>query len=196
MRNLLQIATIICLLIAILFFLQVFRDNLMYSRTGIANGEFWRLWTGHFVHLNYKHLLLNSIGLCLFAGLYNKTLLPKTLISEVAILTSSISVGLYYLDSHIIFYAGLSALLYGLFTLYSIKASKLQDYLFGYIVFFIISFKIIWVYIDPSITAQSTTFIQAPIANDAHLYGYLTALTLALIKMKFCNESDKGSKHK
>ena len=183
MNKLLQIVLSACLFIAILFFLQFFQESLIYSKEAVNAGELWRLWTGHLVHINYKHLLLNCIGLGIFIVLYNKALSLKMLIIESCILASSISIGLYYLSANIFLYAGLSGLLYGLFTLYSIKAIKLKDYLLGYCVFFLISLKIIWSYIDPAINVKSSLLIQAPIANDVHLYGYITAIVIATVMM-------------
>ncbi len=181
MNKSLQIVLFICLLITILCFFQFFQESLVYSRKDIENGELWRLWTGQFVHINYQHLLLNSIGLLLFIIIYKKNLLIKILIIELCMLSSGIAIGLYYLSTTIFLYAGLSGVLYGLFTLYSTKAIKLRDYLLGYFVFFIISFKIIWSYIE-LININNLTLIQAPIANDAHLYGYITAIIITSIK--------------
>lgn len=38
-------------------------STLEWSREGIPDGEYWRLLTGHWVHLGLNHLLLNLAGL-------------------------------------------------------------------------------------------------------------------------------------
>lgn len=43
---------------------------LEWSRAGLAGGEYWRLATGHWVHLSVNHLLLNLGGLLVTALLF------------------------------------------------------------------------------------------------------------------------------
>ena len=38
---------------------------LRYDRAAVAAGEWWRLFSGNFVHLGYWHLLLNVLSLAL-----------------------------------------------------------------------------------------------------------------------------------
>ena len=45
-----------------------------YNRDAIANGEYWRLITGHFIHLNNMHLLLNMLGVGLVLMLFDNVL--------------------------------------------------------------------------------------------------------------------------
>ena len=39
--------------------------HLRYDRSGLIDGEVWRVVTAHLVHLNRLHLLLNLLGLLL-----------------------------------------------------------------------------------------------------------------------------------
>src|ERR1700730_14155789 len=44
---------------------DVGRTLLRYDRAGLAAGQWWRLLTGHIVHLDLEHAGLNSLGLVL-----------------------------------------------------------------------------------------------------------------------------------
>ena len=46
------------------------RELLRWDRAGIADFELWRLVSGHFVHLDLRHALLNGAGLLLTWALY------------------------------------------------------------------------------------------------------------------------------
>ena len=43
------------------------REALAWDRSALADGELWRLVTGHFAHLGWSHLGLNLAGLALVA---------------------------------------------------------------------------------------------------------------------------------
>jgi len=52
---------------------------LRYERAAIAHGEWWRLATGHWVHLGLRHLLADAAGLVLLWMLYARELSPRPL---------------------------------------------------------------------------------------------------------------------
>ena len=90
------------------------REFLRYDRAAIADGEYWRLLSGHFVHLGYSHLALNLVGLLfvwlLVGRLYNtQRWLLVTVISIVFM-----DAGFWFLDADLRWYVGLSGLLHGL----------------------------------------------------------------------------------
>ena len=58
-------AAILLLCLAFAVFGDAGRDTFRYDRLQIENGEYWRLVSGHFVHLGTTHLLLNMAGLVL-----------------------------------------------------------------------------------------------------------------------------------
>jgi rhomboid family GlyGly-CTERM serine protease len=90
------------------------RDSLRFERSALAAGEFWRLLTGHLVHLGWPHLLLNAAGVVLVWALVGSSLSKLSwgvLIVVISLLTSA---SLWYLDTGLDWYVGLSGVLHGL----------------------------------------------------------------------------------
>ena len=52
------------------------RAALSYDRTGLALGQWWRLLTAHFVHMDPGHALLNSLGVILMWALFARDYSP------------------------------------------------------------------------------------------------------------------------
>ncbi|HES75478.1 MAG TPA: rhombosortase [bacterium] len=86
-----------------------------YSRPAIQHGQFWRLLSGHFVHLNSAHLALNALGLLAILSVWGKALGeagPLLLSGAIAL---GISLALWLNEPQLIHYAGASGVLHGLF---------------------------------------------------------------------------------
>ncbi|HEX3729437.1 MAG TPA: rhomboid family intramembrane serine protease [Opitutaceae bacterium] len=43
------------------------RGGLIYDRSAVARGEWWRIWTGHLVHFGWPHFVADT-GLFLILG--------------------------------------------------------------------------------------------------------------------------------
>ena len=70
------------------------QQTLRYERAGIFAGEIWRLFTAHFVHLGWVHVLMNLAALGLIWGLACRTLrVSAWLVISLASMLS-VSVGL------------------------------------------------------------------------------------------------------
>ncbi|HSG59000.1 MAG TPA: rhombosortase [Woeseiaceae bacterium] len=90
------------------------REYLRYDRSGIADGEFWRLVTGHFVHLGVSHLLLNLAGLMLVWFLLGQYLTRAQWALALAISIVGIDAGFWWLEPQLSWYVGLSGALHGM----------------------------------------------------------------------------------
>src|SRR5690606_32556256 len=90
------------------------QDLLRYDRTGIAEGDLWRLVTGHFAHLGLSHMLLNIAGLALVWLLVGSawTLWQWALITLVSL--AFIDLGFWFFDPNLSWYVGLSGLLHSM----------------------------------------------------------------------------------
>lgn len=90
------------------------RQSLRYGRAPIADGEAWRLVTGHLVHLGWSHFLMNAVALLLIWALVGHFLRLREwlLVSGVAI--AVIDLGFWFRDTSLDWYVGLSGLLHAL----------------------------------------------------------------------------------
>jgi len=160
--------------------MQNFQDVFIFSRERIISGEIWRIWSGQLVHSNYSHLLMNASGFVILLIIYKNTFSNIQLLIRIAYLSSCIGLGLYIFNPEIQLYAGLSGIIYGLFTIAAIQAYFQNKHLLAYPIFIAISGKIFWENVDGSINNTSSSIINAHVASDAHLYGYISALILEL----------------
>jgi rhomboid family GlyGly-CTERM serine protease len=86
---------------------------LRYERSGLAQGEWWRLLGAHWVHLDARHLLLDSVGLVLLWCLFARELRPAHWLLVLACSTAAIDAGLWWGDPGLQWYLGISGLLHG-----------------------------------------------------------------------------------
>ncbi|MFT4191141.1 MAG: rhombosortase [Comamonas sp.] len=92
------------------------RLALRYDRAALADGQWWRAFTAHAVHLGWAHAALNMAGIALCAVLAPALFArPARLAALLAAEALGISAGLWLLSPQVGNYAGFSGVLYGLF---------------------------------------------------------------------------------
>jgi rhomboid family GlyGly-CTERM serine protease len=95
------------------------RDALIYDRAAIADGEFWRLWTGHLCHFGWTHVIADT-GLFLIIGWTLERRFP--LATRLALVASPafVAATLYFFSPDLSRYAGLSGVNVGLLVFLSL----------------------------------------------------------------------------
>lgn len=88
--------------------------HLCYDRYALMDGEIWRAVSAHLVHLSLPHLLLNLLGLLLICECQWGDLLIRHGIGLLAFSAVVISVCLWWLQPELLWYAGMSGILHGL----------------------------------------------------------------------------------
>lgn len=148
-------------------------ELLRYQRELIGQGELWRIFTAHFVHLNLSHALLNSAGTLMLAFL-----LPRELPLRdwwVITLTAPfvISAGLWLKQPELVGYVGFSGVLHGLLYFAVIRLLP-QMPLLALLVLLMLVGRQVWEqtgYYDPEYLRG---LIHGRVMPDAHLFGAIT----------------------
>lgn len=151
------------------------REALRYDRTALAAGQWWRLLTAHFVHLDFDHAALNSLGLVLMWALFARDYRP---LHWLAILTGSIAAidaGLWLRDSTVSWYVGSSGALHGIMAAGTLAHLRRRD-LDGWI---LAAFVVVKLAYEQSAGALPFTDSHARVVVDAHLFGTIGGVGVA-----------------
>ena len=88
----------------------------------IKRGEYWRFVTGHFIYVSWLHWALNTAGVFLFWWFFRDARLLKSCLPAIFFILVIVSTGLTLLSEQLIWYAGFSGILIGLFAYGAVKS--------------------------------------------------------------------------
>lgn len=152
--------------------------QLSFDQNAILSGAVWQMVTGHLVHSNLNHLLLNLAGLLAIWALHGdyyrwRSLTILTLVS--AVLNSFMLIGL----SPIEHYVGLSGVIHSYFAWGCIQDIQRKEKT-GWLLLVGLIGKII----HEQLTGGSldvAELIETSVAIDSHLFGVLSGLLCAAV---------------
>jgi len=151
------------------------REALRYDRTALAAGQWWRLLTAHFVHLDFDHAALNSLGLVLMWALFARDYRPLHWLAILVGSIAAIDAGLWLRDSTVAWYVGSSGALHGIMAAGTLAHLRRRD-LDGWILAAFIVVKLAY---EQSAGALPFADSHAGVVVDAHLFGTLGGLGIA-----------------
>ena len=170
--------------------------HLRYNRSGLMDGEIWRLATAHLVHLNLPHLFLNLFGLLLICELQWGEMQLQHGTGLLLFSGAVISTCLWWLHPELATYAGLSGVLHGLWagcSFYGLQRTSGTSlrarlpYLVGAI---LLAAKLLMEFhYGPS--EFTSHLIGGNVLTVSHLYGALAGVVyvLALGCVRMCSPS-------
>jgi rhomboid family GlyGly-CTERM serine protease len=97
---------------------------LRYERAAIAAGDWWRLASGHLVHEDLRHLVLNLAGLVALWSLYVRDARLRDWAAIAVASALGVGLGLYFGEPQLAWYVGLSGVLHGLWAAGGVAAWK------------------------------------------------------------------------
>ena len=151
------------------------RDALSYQRAALAEGQWWRLLTAHFVHLDLEHAALNAMGLVLMWALFARDYPPLRWLAIYLGTALTVSAGLWWFSPEVAWYVGASGALHGVMTAGTLAHLRRGD-LDGWILAIFIVLKLGYEQL-----AGALPFAGSPdTVVDAHLYGAIGGVVLAL----------------
>jgi rhomboid family GlyGly-CTERM serine protease len=152
------------------------RNAWSYDRIALAHGQWWRVLTAHFVHLDAQHALLNGLGLILMWALFARDYSPLRWITIYLAAALSISAGLWWFNPEIEWYVGSSGALHGVMTAGTLAHLRRRD-LDGWILAVFIVAKLAYEqFAGPMPFSGAAHTVVA-----AHLYGAVGGLGLGLL---------------
>lgn len=140
-----------------------------YERYAIEGGQYWRLLTGHLVHLGWGHLWPNLAALAVIGLLFDDVFRNADWWRVSAASAGAIDLGLYVLDPDVIWYVGLSGVLHGLVAAGALALILRREKL-GAVLAIGLCAKIVFEQVVGPVpfTAKS---VGGPVVVAAHLYG-------------------------
>ena len=155
------------------------RKLLCYDRAGLAAGEWWRLLSGHLVHLGWRHAVMDLAAALTLGWLFGRELSPRRWVWVLLLSLLAVNAGLWWLDPGITWYVGLSGVLHGVMAAGSVTLAR-QRVPAGYWLLGALALKLgveqlfgpLW------LAAESA---GGPVIVNAHLYGAAGGLLATLV---------------
>ena len=157
---------------------EIGKEALRYDRVWIGQGEAWRVVSGHFAHLGWSHLALNSAGLVLVWFLIGGAHTLRTWLLIVGVTLATMDLGFWFLNPELYWYAGMSGLLHGLLAAGIVSRLSNIDAETAILLLLLIV-KIAWEQFSGPVPGSESTS-GGPVVVDAHLYGALGGILGAL----------------
>jgi rhomboid family GlyGly-CTERM serine protease len=149
---------------------------LRYDRDALAAGQWWRLLTGHFIHLGYEHAVLDVAGLALMWALFARDYSARGWLLIIGLSIVGIDAGLWLLSSTTQWYVGSSGVLHGVLAAgtYAHLRRRESD---AWILALLLIGKLVY---EQTLGALPLTSGGAVIVA-AHLYGAVAGAVAALL---------------
>jgi rhomboid family GlyGly-CTERM serine protease len=151
------------------------RIALRYERMAIAGGEWWRLITAHFVHIDLEHTLLNLMGVVLMWAIFARDLSPRQWLIVTTVVVLTIDGGLWFRDKGVDWYVGASGALHGFMAAGTYVHVRRGD-LDGWILVVFIVLKLGYEQLHGVLPFAETGM---PVVLNAHLYGAIGGVIAA-----------------
>ncbi|MEM9056768.1 MAG: rhombosortase [Pseudomonadota bacterium] len=146
---------------------------LRYDRPALFAGDWWRLATGHVVHLGWRHLLLNLAGLAVVWAMLGDRYRAVGWVFVTALSLSVMSGCFVFFEPQLRWYVGLSGLLHSWYVagaLAMLADDDRGDRRYALVLLALVTAKLIYEQLLGPLPATAET-AGGPVVVNAHLYG-------------------------
>lgn len=171
--SLLPIGLIVALFMLLMVALQAlpasWQQLIRYDRVAIGEGQWWRLFTGHFIHLDWKHLALNLSGLGLGTWLFGADRSPRRWLLAGFVAAAAGGLGLYCFAPTVGWCVGLSGMLHG-FMIIGFGGWALAGERWGLLLLAVVVAKMGWEQLGGDMP-WATSLAGGQVVTAAHVWG-------------------------
>lgn len=154
---------------------------LRYDRAAIADGEFWRLLSGHWVHLGARHFAMNAAGLVLVWYLTGAAYSAAQWLLIMLFSVVAMDIGFWLLMPELDWYVGLSGLLHGILAAGGVglwRTRRTESGVILAIVFAKLGYELLFGALPGSIETAGGSVI-----TEAHLFGAIGGFIASFLIM-------------
>jgi rhomboid family GlyGly-CTERM serine protease len=155
-------------------------DSWRFDRDLVEQGEVWLVFSGHLVHLNWSHWLLNMAGLAIVAFFFSSHASFKQWLLVILVSISVISAGLWWWQTDIRTYVGLSGVLHGLFLYGALREIRFYP-TSGYVLVAVLLAKLGWEFFYGALPG-SENMAGGRVLTEAHLLGAIGGISVWLFE--------------
>jgi rhomboid family GlyGly-CTERM serine protease len=149
---------------------------LRYDRDALAAGQWWRLLTGHLIHLGFEHAVLDVAGLALMWALFARDYTARGWLLIIGLSMLGVDAGLWLLSSTTQWYVGSSGVLHGVLAAGTCAHLRRWE-ADGWLLALLLVGKLIY---EQTLGARPLTS-GGDVIVDAHLYGAVAGAVAALL---------------
>jgi rhomboid family GlyGly-CTERM serine protease len=182
--SLVLLPTLSLLFVLALFLPEQWQLLLRYESEAVADGELWRLLTAHLLHLGWRHMLMNLLGLWVVWGLF--LLEQKYLALGLLLIAVGTASGLSLFSPDTEWYLGFSGVLHGMLAWALLRQSKEFNPITLLLLVALVA-KLAWEQIQGPLPGSGAVAMGRVIV-DAHLYGAISGVLLWFLEEKVFKE--------
>ena len=146
---------------------------LAWQRSAIGDGQWARLLSAHFAHLDAHHLLFNLLGLALIIDLLMEDWHGRDLVTLILASAIGTSLLLWFCEPQLQWYAGLSGLLHGLWAGAAMRVCLQRRSGMHAAALLALAIKLAWLNHGSG---------AMPVLPIAHVYGAASGIVWALMR--------------
>ncbi|HEX5314858.1 MAG TPA: rhombosortase [Gammaproteobacteria bacterium] len=154
------------------------RLALRYQREAIAAGQWWRLFTGNFVHVGWTHLWLDLVGLLLLWILVGARLSGWRWLFATIAGGWAIGLGLWWAWPAVDWYVGISGIAHTYWAAGALLLLARREWE-GWVLLALLGGKLAWEQASGTGLPTSDLLLHAPILTAAHLIGAIAGVAVA-----------------
>ena len=151
-----------------------------FDRELVQQGDLWLLFSGHIVHLNWSHWILNMAGLGIVAFFFSAHASVKQWLLVILVSICTINIGLWWWMTDIRSYVGLSGVLHGLFLYGALREIRFFP-ASGYVLTTVLVAKLIWEFFNGALPG-SEDMAGGRVLTEAHLLGAVGGIAVWLLE--------------